>query len=382
MYDPIKVIGLAMEMELYGHNFYKDNADKSQNLQTQSVFKRLADIELEHYEYLKNLLAKYKGEEVSEENLELPKEDGGKFFDDRKESENLEQNLEQSMIPDMNVLRMAYLIEEDFRDYYLSMSKKVDDDELKGILENFSRWEDGHASIFKDEYDRLMDQYMNVSWGGWFLKKDYTAILLSGGKSKRMGKSKQNLSYNGVYLMDTIVDNLTKHFSQIIIVSNDLEFFEKRYEDYKNKISIKSDIIKDKGPCMGLYTGLLSSTNEDNFLIACDMPYFSHAYIDFLKSKDYQKALVRKNSKYFEPFFSLYKKELTTPLKDYIDRGRQSLNGFLEEIDPCLINRNEILGIENIEKIFRNLNYPEDWDEYVKEINNGINKKFWNRKSR
>lgn len=166
MYDPIKVIGLAMEMELYGHNFYRDNAEKSQNLQTQSVFKRLADIELEHYEYLKNLLAKYRGEEVSEENLELPKEDGGKFFDDRKESENLEQNLEQSMIPDMNVLRMAYLIEEDFRDYYLSMSKKVDDDELKGILENFSRWEDGHASIFKDEYDRLMDQYMNVSWGG------------------------------------------------------------------------------------------------------------------------------------------------------------------------------------------------------------------------
>lgn len=191
-----------------------------------------------------------------------------------------------------------------------------------------------------------------------------------------MGKSKQNLSYNGVYLMDTIVDNLSKHFSEIIIVSNDLEFFEKRYEDYKNKIIIKSDIIKDKGPCMGLYTGLLSSTNEDNFLIACDMPYFSHAYIDFLKSKDYQKALVWKNSKYFEPFFSLYKKELIIPLKEYIDRGRQSLNGFLEEIDPCLIEANEILGIENIEKIFRNLNYPEDWDEYVKEINNGIDKKF------
>lgn len=56
MYDPIKVIGLAMEMELYGHNFYKDNAEKSQNLQTQSVFKRLADIELEHYEYLKIFL--------------------------------------------------------------------------------------------------------------------------------------------------------------------------------------------------------------------------------------------------------------------------------------------------------------------------------------
>lgn len=166
MYDPIKIISLAMEMELYGHNFYKDNAEKSQNLQTQVVFKKLSKIEWGHYEYLKNLLSKYKGEDVDEKDLTLPKDNAEEFFDQRKESENLDQNLEQSMIPDMNVLRMAYLIEEDFRDYYKSMAKKVDDGELKEILENFSSWEDEHANIFKKEYDKLMDQYMNISWGG------------------------------------------------------------------------------------------------------------------------------------------------------------------------------------------------------------------------
>lgn len=166
MYDPIKIISLAMEMELYGHNFYKDNAEKSQNLQTQAVFKKLSKIEWGHYEYLKNLLSKYKGEDVDEKDLTLPKDNAKEFFDQRKESENLDQNLEQSMIPDMNVLRMAYLIEEDFRDYYKSMAKKVDDGELKEILENFSSWEDEHANIFKKEYDKLMDQYMNISWGG------------------------------------------------------------------------------------------------------------------------------------------------------------------------------------------------------------------------
>ncbi|MFR7765652.1 MAG: ferritin family protein, partial [Anaerococcus obesiensis] len=56
--------------------------------------------------------------------------------------------------------------EEDFRDYYKSMAKKVDDGELKEILENFSSWEDEHANIFKKEYDKLMDQYMSISWGG------------------------------------------------------------------------------------------------------------------------------------------------------------------------------------------------------------------------
>lgn len=166
MYDPIKIITLARGMELYGHNFYKDNAEKSQNIQTKTVFKRLSDVELDHYNYLNSLLKKYQGEDVAKEDLELPEEDAERFFDNRKDSENLDENLEQSMIPDMNVLRMAYLIEEDFRDFYQKMSEKVDDEELKGILENFSVWEDAHAKLFKAQYDELMDIYMNMSWGG------------------------------------------------------------------------------------------------------------------------------------------------------------------------------------------------------------------------
>ncbi|MDY3005645.1 ferritin family protein [Anaerococcus porci] len=166
MYNSIKVINLAMAMELHGYNFYKDNSIKSRNLQTKAIFEKLSKIELEHYEYLEKLLKKYKdGETVSEE-LNLPEDKGEIFFEKRKESENLAQNLEQSMIPDMNVLRMAYLIEEDFRDYYDSMSKKVEDEQLREILSNFAGWEDNHAKIFKDEYDRLMDKYMNISWGG------------------------------------------------------------------------------------------------------------------------------------------------------------------------------------------------------------------------
>ena len=121
--------------------------------------------------------------------------------------------------------------------------------------------------------------------------KKMTALLLCGGKSTRMGVDKQKLSYNGVYLIDTIIENLAKNFDQIIILSNEKNFFENRYKNYKNDILIKEDIIKNIGPCAGLYSGLIYAKNEDNFLIACDMPYFNQAYIDFLKGKSYEKIL-------------------------------------------------------------------------------------------
>ena len=56
-----------------------------------------------------------------------------------------------------------------------------------------------------------------------------TALLLCGGKSTRMGVDKQKLSYNGVYLIDTIIENLAKNFDQIIILSNEKNFFENRF---------------------------------------------------------------------------------------------------------------------------------------------------------
>ena len=87
--------------------------------------------------------------------------------------------------------------------------------------------------------------------------KKMTALLLCGGKSTRMGVDKQKLSYNGVYLIDTIIENLAKNFDQIIILSNEKNFFENRYKNYKNDILIKEDIIKNIGPCAGLYSGLI-----------------------------------------------------------------------------------------------------------------------------
>ncbi len=103
------------------------------------------------------------------------------------------------------------------------------------------------------------------------------------------------------------------------------------------------------------------------------MPYFNQAYLDFLKTKTYEKALVYKNEKYYQPFFAFYKKNLANNLEEYLQAQKRSLNGFLEEISPTLIKEEEIRIFKNYQNIFRNLNYPEDWQKFLKEKNNGFN---------
>ena len=161
------VLRYAMQMELDGHNFYMENKDKFIKTTSKKMFAELADIELEHYNYLKSLLKTYLETntiKLDEEMLE--KEEDLDIFKTREDSEKLEYTLEQSDIPDLTILRMAYLIERDYKEFYENVAENSQDEEIKKVFEQLAHWEAGHEKLFKAEYNRLMKEYMNLPWGG------------------------------------------------------------------------------------------------------------------------------------------------------------------------------------------------------------------------
>ena len=48
----------------------------------------------------------------------------------------------------------------------MSIAENAEDDDIKAIFIKLSKWEEGHESLFKNEYDRRMKEYMNFPWGG------------------------------------------------------------------------------------------------------------------------------------------------------------------------------------------------------------------------
>lgn len=161
------VLRYAMQMELDGHNFYMDNKDKFEKTTSKKMFLELADIEMKHYKYLEDLLERYlETDEIKMDPEMLDKEEDLDIFKDRKESEKLDYTLEQSDIPDLTIMRMAYLIERDYKEFYEDVAEKAKDEEVKKVFTTLARWEAGHEELFKNEYDRLMKEYMNLPWGG------------------------------------------------------------------------------------------------------------------------------------------------------------------------------------------------------------------------
>jgi rubrerythrin len=158
-----RIYEYALQREREGLDFFQRNAERMSHAAAVEIFRKLAAEEQKHIEFIQRLLKALEGDQsVLEASIELEQED---FFSQRAELERLDQTTLESMVPDLTVLRMAYLIERDFAEFYETAAQKIEGDASEA-LKMLARWERSHEQLFKDIHDKLLEEYMNMPWGG------------------------------------------------------------------------------------------------------------------------------------------------------------------------------------------------------------------------
>ncbi len=158
-----RIYEYALQREQEGKSFFQTNAERMSHAAAAAIFRRLADEEQKHIEFIQGLLESLdRGEGGSQARTALEEEDR---FSSRAESEMLDQTVIESMIPDVAILRMAYLIERDFAEFYELSAEKAQG-EARTALTALARWERGHERLFKDLHDRVFQEYAGMPWGG------------------------------------------------------------------------------------------------------------------------------------------------------------------------------------------------------------------------
>lgn len=158
-----RIYEYALQREHEGKNFFQTNAERMSHAAAAGIFRRLAEEEQKHIEFIERLLQSLdSGDLEISPTMQLAEDDR---FTKRAESEMLDQTVIESMIPDVAVLRMAYLIERDFADFY-EMSAAKAEGEAQKALTALARWERGHERLFKELHDRVFEEYARMPWGG------------------------------------------------------------------------------------------------------------------------------------------------------------------------------------------------------------------------
>lgn len=161
--DIRKIYEYALQREIEGKRFFEENAERLQHAAARGAFKVLAQEEQKHIFFIeKQLTSLDDGQSVvvMEESLQ-----SSSFFTQRAEREQVDQSITQAMVADLPVLRMAYLIERDFAEFYEMAANKAEGT-AKQVLHSLAEWERTHEALFKNMHDSIFEQYAQMPWGG------------------------------------------------------------------------------------------------------------------------------------------------------------------------------------------------------------------------
>jgi len=158
-----KIYGYALSRERQGKEFFQTNAGRLSHAAAVAIFRRLAEEEDRHIQFIEGLLRALDGTASERDSgSELGQVD---LFAQRAGLEVLDQAVIESMIPDVAILRTAYLIERDFAEFYELAAERAEGED-QTALSALARWERGHERLFKDLHDRVFQEYAEMPWGG------------------------------------------------------------------------------------------------------------------------------------------------------------------------------------------------------------------------
>ncbi len=187
-------------------------------------------------------------------------------------------------------------------------------------------------------------------------KNNITGIILSGGKSSRMGTDKGFLSFNRTLFIQHSINALNPFVDETIIVSNnkDYDVFDlKRIEDD----------IENAGPLAGIYSGLKQSKTNFNLVLSCDIPLINSIILQkLIDAIDDDSEIIQMESHgKTMPLIALYKKQCEPIFLKLLNEGERRLQFA---VNQCQV-KNIILN-DNEAYFTKNINTPKELNDILK----------------
>jgi molybdopterin-guanine dinucleotide biosynthesis protein A len=190
-------------------------------------------------------------------------------------------------------------------------------------------------------------------------KTQVGGFILAGGESSRMGRDKALLELEGVALIMRTAKLVESAAERCAIVGDTV-----RLEGLE--LLVIEDEFPGAGPLGGIATALRASGVEWNLIVACDLPYLTGEWLEFLigqAMKSDADAVLPMNDRGAEPLCAMYHKRAEGAIRAALDRGVRKVTDALADVRIKFIEPREWKGFDSDGLLFKNMNSPADYEE-------------------
>ena len=190
---------------------------------------------------------------------------------------------------------------------------------------------------------------------------EHTAgFILAGGESSRMGRDKALLPLDGVPLVVRTARLVESVLRCIPTVIGRPEIFKPL------DLRAIQDDWPGAGPLGGIATALRASESAWNLIVACDLPYLTKEWLEFLVRRaliSQASAVIPASDRGIEPLCAMYHKRCESAVWLALDRGTRKVTECLTGVSVERIEPIEWKSYDSEGFLLKNMNSPQDYEE-------------------
>jgi molybdopterin-guanine dinucleotide biosynthesis protein A len=186
------------------------------------------------------------------------------------------------------------------------------------------------------------------------------SIVLTGGRSQRMGRPKESLTFLDGTLLGRAVDTLILCTYPVLIVARDA-----RQE--LPPLAIESEVVVDDdpeaGPLAAFATGLRHARARcDAVLLAsCDLPFLSQAAVGWLATQlQDQDAVIPSLGGTLQPLTAIYRTSVLPEVERLLAAGERAPRALAERVRSKVLDEAALRAFDPELRFLRNVNTPEE----------------------
>src|ERR1700687_2336183 len=183
-----------------------------------------------------------------------------------------------------------------------------------------------------------------------------TAVVLTGGKSSRMGRPKAWLLFDDEPLIVHIIRTLHSMFSEVVVVAAPDQ------ELPAMPVTLVRDELAYQGPVGGIYYGLQAAGEECSFVTSCDAAFLNPRLISHLVSQisNYDIVVPFWQNR-LQPLHAVYRRSVLPLLEGQLERGELRPVYLFDKVRTRRIDEDEVRRFDSEGWSFFNMNTPQDY---------------------
>ena len=185
-----------------------------------------------------------------------------------------------------------------------------------------------------------------------------SAAILAGGLATRLGGcDKSALLVDGRAILDRQIDALTPLVEDLMIVGHSVNVAH-----LIPGARVIADIVPGCGPLGGLHAALTWARSDVLFLVACDMPYVSSAFVEHLLSLAGEgDAVVPQTERGYHPLCAVYTRACLEPAAARLADRRLRMRELVDSMRTRVVPIDEIRQFGDPDRLLANVNTPADY---------------------